>query len=264
MAAFQEAGHDTQALAWDDPSVNWHEWDAVLIRSTWDYPLRSQEFLDWLTRIAETTRVINSPEIIRSNLHKSYLLELHGQGIPTVPTQIFTPNQTDQLQDAIPHLDSDRFVLKPAIGAGSFKTQVFHANQSLEALEFVREHMPNEDFLLQPYLESVESAGERALVFINGEITHKVIKQPRFIGQNESVSESLPPTSEEIKLANQVLAGYKDLLYARVDVFLNDGQEMLVSEVELIEPSLFLKQNPSAIAKLVNGASEIALAQLTS
>jgi hypothetical protein len=110
------------------------------------------------------------------------------------------------------------------------------------------------DLLIQPYLPSVEGHGERALVWIDGEFTHAVRKSPRFADGAESVSEALPISSAERALGHAALRDVADqLLYARVDVALGfDGTPVLM-ELELIEPSLFLLQNPRALQRLVEG-----------
>jgi glutathione synthase/RimK-type ligase-like ATP-grasp enzyme len=106
--------------------------------------------------------------------------------------------------------------------------------------------------MVQPYIESVEGHGERAVVWIDGEITHAIRKSPRFSGQEESVSDGLLVASDERELALAALATVSSrLLYGRVDIVRDERGVPLVMELELIEPSLFLKQSDRALERFV-------------
>ena len=106
--------------------------------------------------------------------------------------------------------------------------------------------------MVQRYMPSVEDEGERALVWIDGRFTHAVRKAPRFDGQDESVSEALELAPDELAFGERVMAQVQgDVLYARVDVMHAADGGLLLSELELIEPSLFLLQSPSALDRLV-------------
>ena len=144
-------------------------------------------------------------------------------------------------------------VIKPAVGAGSFETHRLRADVP-DCSEPFSNLCAERDVLIQPYLPSVEGHGERALVWIDGEFTHAVRKSPRFADGAESVSEALPISSAELALGHAALSDVADrLLYARVDVAPGlDGAPVLM-ELELIEPSLFLLQNPRALQRLVKG-----------
>jgi hypothetical protein len=109
------------------------------------------------------------------------------------------------------------------------------------------------DALVQPYLPSVETHGERALVWIDGHFTHAVRKTPRWSGENESVSDALAVEPDERALGELALAPLASrLLYARVDVARDERGEPLLMELELIEPSLFLAQHASALSRFVD------------
>jgi len=119
---------------------------------------------------------------------------------------------------------------------------------------FLREAVVQRDMLVQPYIKSVDEYGERALVWIAGEFTHAVRKNPRFAGQEQKTSEALPVAADEAEFGRRVLEPYaRDLLYARVDVARDGGGALMVMELELVEPSLFLLENPRALQRLVRG-----------
>ena len=86
QAAFARAGVSAEVLAWDDPTVAWSRFDAVLLRSTWDYTQRLPDFLAWCERVAAQTRLLNPPATVRWNTDKHYLADLAARGVPVVPS----------------------------------------------------------------------------------------------------------------------------------------------------------------------------------
>ncbi len=247
MEALKVAGVDAKLAAWDDPSIDWSAFDLCVIRSTWNYPEFPMEFRDWVQRVAPQTRVLNPAETILGNIHKSYLLDLAAMGVPVVPTTIL-PTGSE------PNLNSWRgqaIVIKPAISAGSWLTKKFGPDDSKEASDFLTECLATEDMMVQPYLDSVERGGEVAWVWIDRKVTHGVSKSPRFHEGIESVSTAVTPREEDLKCVEEIMAqASPDLLYARIDLMEHEGQ-WLLSELELIEPSLFFKQNVAALDRFV-------------
>src|SRR3546814_14117355 len=67
LAACAQAGVTAQRVAWDDPTVSWQRFDAVLLRSTWDYTDRLEEFLAWCERVSTQTQLINPLDVVRWN-----------------------------------------------------------------------------------------------------------------------------------------------------------------------------------------------------
>jgi glutathione synthase/RimK-type ligase-like ATP-grasp enzyme len=197
-------------LAWDDPGADWRRYDAIVIRSTWDYHTRIDEFLQWLDRL-EGLPVWNPPAVLRRNTHKSYLLDLQAQGIEIVPTILMRGGA----------------VVKPAVSATAHGTVRF-------------EH----DILIQPYVPEIE-AGELSFVFLGGAYSHAVRKLPRegeFRVQNEfgGTVERIDPGPALIAQAQRVADTLGERwLYARVDGVVRDGR-LLLMELEATEPSLFL------------------------
>jgi hypothetical protein len=146
--------------------------------------------------------------------------------------------------------------VKPVVSAGSFLTQRFDANRLDKAQQFLDEVTAERDAMIQPWMEEVDRSGERALVWIDGEVTHAVRKSPRFLGEDESVSEAVAVSADERAFAELALttagATKADILYGRVDVIRDEGGMLRLMELELIEPSLFLKQAPAALDRLVD------------
>lgn len=252
LDALRERGIATRLAAWNDPHEDWDARVPTVIRSTWNYIHALPAFLAWAERAERAAALWNPLAVVRGNVHKRYLVELAARGIPCVPTSLFERGSRVDLDRHVRERGWRRLILKPAVGAGSFDTRRFEPSEILEAQRHLERILQRGDALVQPYLESVEDHGERAIVCIDGQITHAVRKSPRFADGVESVSPALPVEPEERALAEAVLALVPArLLYARVDVAPGPDGRPRVMELELVEPSLFLRQHQPALARLV-------------
>lgn len=248
--SFQHVGIDARILPWHD-EADWQAAEPTLIRSTWNYIAHLADFRRWLKRRAEQAPLWNPLSVIEGNLHKRYLLELARRQVPTVPTLLFERGTRVDLARIAAEQNWQEIVVKPAIGAASFETHRLCADE-IAGQSLLDSLLSHQDMLLQPYLASVEGYGERALVWIAGEFTHAVRKTPRFSGDVEQVSEALEISPAERCVGLQALAPIAHAaLYARVDVAPDAQGNPLVMEMELVEPSLFLRQSPAALARLV-------------
>jgi hypothetical protein len=242
MAAWNDAGED-----WDAPA-------ATIVRSTWDYIHDVRAFERWVARTARSGPLWNPPDVMLGNLHKRYLVELSARGVPVVPTALVGRGSRARLRELCAAREWHDVVVKPAVGAGSFRTLRFRADEFGPGEEHLADLVRDRDALVQPYESSVEGHGERALVWIDGEFTHAVRKTPRFGADPERVSEALPIERDERALGERVLASVADrILYARVDVARGGDGTPRLMELELVEPSLFLRQHPPALERLADG-----------
>lgn len=172
--------------------------------------------------------MINPPDVVRGNLHKRYLLALAARGVPVVPTTLVERGQTCELTAvAAPS------IVKPEIGAASMATRRFAPAEGAA--------------LVQPYVASVDGYGERALVWIDGALSHAVRKAPRLSGDDEHVDGPHPIADDERAVAEAALAPVADrILYARVDLARDAAGRPMVMELQLIEPSLYLLHCPGS------------------
>jgi hypothetical protein len=251
LAALASRGVEASLRPWDsaDPTA-WADAIPTVLRSTWNYIHALPAFLAW-ARARPT--LWNPADVVAGNVHKRYLGELAAAGHAVVPTLLIERGQLASRQslDAIGRAAG--LVIKPAVSAGSFKTFRFAAGERAAALAQARALARSRDILVQPYLESVETHGERALVWIDGAFTHAVRKSPRFAGQEEQVSAALPIEADERALGEAILAPLAArLLYARVDLARDQQGRPCLMELELIEPSLFLLAAPAALERLVD------------
>jgi glutathione synthase/RimK-type ligase-like ATP-grasp enzyme len=252
LAGLRAAGLRAEVLAWDDPTADFSSARLTLLRATWNYAQQPERFADWLARTAEVTALWNPWPVVRWNLHKGYLLDLAHAGVRVTPTHLVPRGSAERLADVAAARGWGDVVVKPAVSAGSRLT--LRAGAGTERGEaHLRALVAREDALVQPYLPAVEGHGERALIFIDGELTHAVRKGPRFAGEAESVTGPFDASEAEAALARAVLAAAPTpVLYARVDVAPDaDGRPMLM-ELELIEPSLFFARGPRAVGRLVD------------
>jgi hypothetical protein len=250
--ALARAGLDPAVLAWDDPGAAWDEAALCVLRSTWNYPHHVPEFLAWLRRVAGVTRLYNPLPVVEGNVHKSYLRELAARGLAVVETVHVPRGEAPDLAALLAARGWQRAVVKPAISAASFATWRVERDAAAAAQARFAADVASRDTMVQPYMHAVDGSGERALVWIDGALTHAIRKTARFAGDHEHVSPALPIADDERQLAEATLAPLADrLLYARVGVVRDDAGAPRIMELELIEPSLFLAEHPPALTRLV-------------
>jgi glutathione synthase/RimK-type ligase-like ATP-grasp enzyme len=248
-AALAAGGFAAALVAWDDPDVDWDAPIPTILRSTWNYPLAIDAFLAWIDRASAAAPLVNPPDIVRANLRKRYLLALAARGVPVVPTTLVERGQTCDLAA----IAAPSIVIKPEVGAGSLGTRRF-APADPAALAHLASLTAHGAALVQPYVASVETHGERSLVWIDGELSHAIRKAPRFSGDHEQVTGPFPITLDERAVAVAALAPVAErILCGRVDVARDDAGRPMVMELELVEPSLYLAHLPGAAERYVAG-----------
>ena len=253
VEALAAAGMEAGFLAWDDPQADWSRARLTLLRSTWNYPAFPEDFMAWADRIAQVTDLWNPLSVVRWNVHKRYLLDLEAQGVPVAPTELVERGSRRTVQEIMEQRGWDQVVVKPAVSAASYRTLKIGPGEAGLGERHLRELAAERDVLVQSYLPSVEGHGERALVWIDGEVTHAVRKTPRFSGQDESVSDAMEISEDELALAHRAVAAIDgEPLYARIDMAPGQDGNPVVMELELIEPSLFFPQGPAALSRLVS------------
>jgi O-ureido-D-serine cyclo-ligase len=280
--ALQRAGARVATPCWDDPKVDWAGFDVALLRSTWDYVERIDEFLAWARSCAVQTRLLNPPDVVAWNTDKHYLAHLHRAGVAVVPTRFVEPGETAE-QAFATFLDGGpgavnagtvapftQFVVKPAIGAGSRDAARYRVDDCARArAHLVRlVEVEQRSALLQPYLERVDEAGETALIYLGGQPSHAIRKGPLLqldgglvqgLFAPEDISRREPgPDEASVAAAAYGAIPFAPPLYARVDM-IRDGQgRPLVLELELTEPSLFLAHGAGSADRLARLLLEFA------
>jgi hypothetical protein len=248
-------GIETSAVVWNDAQAPWDLFDAVIIRSCWDYHYHPADFAAWTTRLEQKrTPLWNPAALVRWNMDKTYLRDLQRAGIPIVPTVWLAQGAPADLAAILQERDWAQAVVKPSIAAtafGAWRTNRDHAETDQNRLDLLLEQS---GVLVQPFVESVCTHGEWSLIFLGGNFSHAVLKQAQsgdFRVQDDFGGSVLvtPPAPALIAQAKRVVDTLVEAwLYARVDGVVVDDTFLLM-ELELIEPSLFLDSAAHAVER---------------
>ena len=249
LDALRAAGHDATSAPWEDDAVDWSSFDAAIVRATWNYAHHPDRFARWIDSTSTQTTLLNPAPVLRANLHKSYLLDLKSKGIPIIPSVFLDKDSSADIRTIASEHRWPRVVIKPAISAGSYATRAFEIpGESADAQQFLTAMLAQRDMMVQPFMASVARGGEVCMVHIDNTFTHAIQKQPRFDGDDESVARFDALTPEHHDLARRIIdaAAATHALYARVDLIENDDGDLMLSELELLEPSLFFPHDDHA------------------
>jgi len=266
VEALEARGCAATRVPWDQPGVDWTGYAAVVIRSTWDYDARREEFLAWADAVGG--QLHNPPALVRWNSDKHYLADLERTGVPVVPTTYVPPGEP------LPPLDGE-VVVKPTVSAGAKDTGRFGPPTHDLARRLTEHiHASGRTAMVQPYQRAVDVTGETAVVLVDGTVSHVLHKRavlrtdevapvrgdglgaaeamydPGLVGPGEA-------TAAELALARDVLAAVTDRigatpLYARVDMVDGDDDGPLLMELEAVEPNLYLGTAPGSVNRLAD------------
>jgi len=251
IGPLEAEGVSVEAVVWDDPALEPRGLELVVIRSPWDWYRRAPDFARVLERL-ERRGVRLENRGARRWLDKRYLAELGARVVPTLVL-----SKADSLADAVRASEWPRVVLKPSISAGAFRTARFDAADAAEHAALFDQIVREGDAMLQPYVEEIERAGEWSLIFFDGLFSHAVLKRPaggdfrvqeEFGGRTEFVT--APPDALVADARRALAAAGEDFLYARVDGVISDALGgFCLTELEVVEPELFLRAHPEAPAR---------------
>lgn len=249
-----------RAIAWDDPAGGWDAYDLVVLRSTWDYVPRRDEFLAWAESVP---RLANPPDVVRWNTDKSYLRELELAGVPVVPTSWIAPGEPIELPDR-------DVVVKPTVGNGARGAARFRAGDPGAAAHVARLHDGGAVAMVQPFVASVEHRPETGVVVIGNRPSHaigKPLQLGRVLRDHTEEDRGIVRAAardDELALAASALArvpgGPDRLLYARVDMVAGDDGTPMIMELEVTEPLLFLALDDGAAGRLAAAVVDLVAA----
>lgn len=248
---------------WDDPQVDWNTFDAVVMRSCWDYHHKPREFRRWIDHLEELKIAVWNPaEILRWNMDKTYLRELAVKGVAIPPTVWIETGSSADLRALLPANGFEQAVIKPTISATAYQTfrtslSTVHRDQSkLDAI------LRASGAMVQQFVDAVMRNGEWSFLFFGGKFSHAALKRPHdgdFRVQSDfgGTSHRLKPSPALIQQAEAIVRLIdQPLLYARVDGFDLDGKFVLL-ELELLEPALFLEMDGSAPNRLAAALASV-------
>lgn len=269
VPALAARGVDAEPTVWDDPQVDWSSYDLVVVRSVYDYSARRDEFVSWAASVG---RIINPEPLLRWNTDKFYLRELEAAGIPVIPTLWLDPARqlTGQAIHTRMPAQGD-FVIKPVVSAGARDTGRYLAGRAdsrgLAIAHVKRLLADGRHVMVQPYVTSVDTAGEARLVFFEGEFSYAFSTSTRLTGPHQPTQglyrrESIrahEPTEAQLDVARRALAVAQTAVpeagvpvYARVDLVWGADDAPTVIELELTEPTLHMATSEGAVDRFAD------------
>lgn len=245
LKALESVGFAVSRVSWSSKTVNWECFDYAIFRTTWDYFERLDEFLNWLHDCSKKLKFLNSLDLIKWNLDKNYLKDFNSIGI--VPS-LFLKKQTNiTLDDIFKEKGWEKIVIKPTISAAAWNTHLI-TKKNINKMEVVFNRLnANFEMIIQQFQESVLSFGEISMVVFGGKFSHAVLKKGKkndFRVQDDFGGSVYlyNASKKEIAFAEKVVSScFCKPIYARVDVLYDNEKNLVLSELELIEPELWFR-----------------------
>ena len=261
IQALRAKGVTVSIAIWDQPA-HWDRFDAVVIRSVWDYHLKYTRFLEWLDLLEATgANLYNPVEVIRWNADKHYMLDLERRGIRITPTRVVRASDDLSLAGILRETGWREGVVKPAVSSTGYETWFVHAPCGpVDEDRFGKQRIAM-DVLVQEFAAGVRD-GELSFVFLAGQYSHCVLKRAagtefRIHVEHGGSVESHHPSAEQIQWAQSVMDAVTERwTYARVDA-VADAEGLMLMELELLDPELFFKYKPSSAGLLISALERI-------
>jgi glutathione synthase/RimK-type ligase-like ATP-grasp enzyme len=255
LRALRRAGVDAEPVVWEDRHQDWSEARLVVVRSAWDYSFRRDQFVAWAERTAERTTLWNSARVVRWNTHKSYLCDLAACGVPVVPTIVLHAGSPVSLHQLLDERGWHDAVVKAAVAQSGRYAMAVPRERRAAGQAHLDRLLPAEDMLVQPRIESIATAGELSVTFVDGVFTHAVRKRPaagdfRVHSDYGGSVEAEDPSPAALAVAGAAIqAAGEPLHYGRVDLVTDRAGDPLIMEFEIVEPELFLEYSAGAVER---------------
>ena len=251
-APLNTLGWDVEHVSWHKHGVDWNQYKAVIIRSTWDYQQDAQGFMRVLEEIENSTALLlNSLKIAKWNINKNYLREVDEKGAKIIPTIWLESFDFDSIEGYFEHFKTEQIIIKPTISANSENTFWLMKSSFNQNKEVLKESLKGRQLMVQPFIPAIIDEGEYSLFYFANNYSHCILKTPKsgdFRVQEEHGGQlqSIQPNLNLIQVAKKALATIPEkVLYARVDLVEFKGEYHLM-EIELIEPSLYFNLDEKA------------------
>lgn len=246
--------HDLKVIRkdWADPDFDWTTTKCAIFRTTWDYFDRFDEFQVWLDQIEHQTKLINPVSTIRWNMDKHYLRDLEKKGVRIVETLYIKRGESRSLSNIYKEAGWKDVILKPTVAGAARHTYKLNSGNIADYESIFSELITKEDMMLQPYQYNIATKGEVSFMVMGGRFTHAILKKAKsgdFRVQDDfgGTVHNYDASEDEIAFAEEVIHACKPLpAYARVDVMWDNEDQLAVSEVELVEPELWFRENHEA------------------
>jgi glutathione synthase/RimK-type ligase-like ATP-grasp enzyme len=262
QAALTARGLSSGRIDWADESIDWSRFKCAVFRTTWDYFERFPEFVAWLDRIEQRTRVCNPIPTVRWNMNKRYLVELALGEVPIVPSAFLIRGSSTTLAEIMDHREWQEAVFKPCVSGAARHTHRVTRADAERMQPLFASLVAAEQMIVQPFLTDVPETGEDTLMLFGGKFSHavrKVAKAGDFRVQDDFGGTVQPytPTAEQIEVAERTMEVVSRIMpmpvYGRVDLVRDNWGRLAVMELELIEPELWLRFHPPAADHFADG-----------
>jgi hypothetical protein len=263
IAPMKKNGWLASEISWRDKSVNWNSFDAVIVRSTWDYQSDPNKFINVLTKINDSSAHLeNDFEMMKWNMNKYYLHDLTNKNILTVETIWEMEFNLEKIINYFSLLNTNEIVIKPNISASAENTFRIKSDEITKKSKKLETIFSNRAFMIQPFMSNIISEGEFSLFYFNGQYSHSILKTPKskdFRVQEEHGGK-IVPINPELSLKSDTENILSKLsttpLYARVDFVRTSSDDFALMELELIEPSLYFNLDEKSPERFVNAFIE--------
>lgn len=263
-APLARRGWQVENIPWDRPAVEWRRYDRVVLRSTWDYQHHQEKFLGTLDAIEKSgVQLDNGTDIVRWNMHKTYLRDLDARGVQTVPTLWRDALAPGALLPLFDELASDAAVIKPVTSGNAEGAYYLDRARAKAQASEIEHYFARRPLMMQPFERGILAEGEFSLIYFNGKLSHSILKVPKagdFRVQEEHGSEilSVRPEPALIAAGNAAIAAVgRPLLYARADLVRHDAG-FRIMELELVEPAIYLRTDPGAPERFADAVAAVA------
>ena len=257
FAPMAELGWQCEWLPWRQAGVDWNAWDAVYIAAPWDYPQDPQAFLSVLGDIdASTAVLVNDLVLVCWNLAKTYLRDLESRGASIVPSRWCERSTGDWFDGE--NLDrcfgsfGGELIIKPVVSTNA--TDTFRVSKPVDRamLDLLKKTFHDRPFVVQPFLGQICEEGEFSLFYFGDQYSHAIQKIPKrgdFRVQEEHGAGiiAVEPEAALRDTGDFVMSLVTPLpVYCRSDFVRGDDGRFLLMELEMIEPSMYLRMHRSA------------------
>ncbi len=242
IAPLRARGHEVVPAVWTrDP--DWASFDMTIIRSPWDWQDHEARFGALLETFEKAPYRVENRAAIRWH-DKSYLLDLEKRGVRIIPTLgAHGPEEALSMAEKWPVA-----IVKPSLAAGGHR--MARIDRTHRTIDF---DVGGGFYLVQPFVEEVETEGEWSLVFFDGVYSHAVRKRAKageyriHVEHGGSVEHTAPPREILADAERAIAAAGETFLFARVDGIMSRSLGgFVLTELEVVEPELFLRAHPQA------------------
>ena len=252
-APMRARGWQVEAVAWQDPDIDWNDFDAVYICTPWDYPDHIEQFMKVLQCVERSNaHLVNPLSLIEWTLAKTYLRDLEQRGAAIVPSLWFDDIDVDAIPAWFTAIGSDTLVIKPVVGVNATDAYVLRNPIADTFVTHLATTFAGRPFFVQPFVHNIQAEGEYSLFFFSGHYSHAILKTPTsgdFRVQEEHGAEIriIEAPAALIDTAQRVLSLVDpEPVYVRADFVRGTDAQFWLMELELIEPSMYLRTDDGA------------------